>query len=289
MTPIVSVIMSTYNREKYLIEAVNSVLAQSFSDFEFIIIDDNSTDDTFKILKNFKDKRIRIFKNSSNCGCTFNYHQAQNLAEGKFIAHIDDDDIWFENKLAKQIEYMNNHEEIVLNGCFIETFGENNSPSWVVDINPDKIAFLMNFYNPLCHSSIIYRKSFMLQNGINYDINKKYSQDYDFYSQIIKKDGKISNLPDILVKYRMHKNRITDINETQNIQIYNAENIKKELLQRFLNEDEIREVKNLVKNFPFNDYNADNVLKAIEIVWKKYKPIFKPDEKIIEEIKNHQI
>ncbi len=286
MTPLVSVIMSTYNRENLLKDAFESVLHQNFKNFEFIIIDDNSQDNTLDFLKNYNDKRLKIYKNKHNSGCTFNYHNAQNLAEGEYIAHIDDDDIWLYDKLQKQIDFMENNKNIALSGSFIETFGENARPSWVFDTDKDKISFLMNFYNPICHSSIIYRKSFMLKKGINYDINKQCSQDYDFYKQIIEAFGQISNLPEILVKYRMHKKRITDIKETQNIQIYNAENTKTGLLKRFLNEYEIKKIKELMTGFPFNSYNTDNVLSAIEIAGTKYIEKFNISHNIIQEVKN---
>lgn len=286
MMPLVSVIMSTYNRENFIDEAVSSVLCQSFSDFEFIIIDDNSTDNTFEKLKSYKDKRIKVYRNKKNGGCTFNYHNAQNLAEGKFIAHIDDDDIWVKDKLKMQVDFMEIHPDIVLLGCFIETFGENARPSWVFDTNSDKLAFLMNFYNPICHSAILYRKAFMLEFGINYNIKLMCSQDYDLYKQILFSGGKLSNLPDILVKYRMHNKRITDIKETQKIQFYNAENTKKELLRTFLNEKEIFIVTQLMSNFPFNDYDMQNVISAIELAGSKYINKFGISENIIQEVKN---
>ncbi len=286
MKPLISVIMSTYNRENLVKEAVESVLNQTYKDFEFIIFDDNSSDNTYEFLNNYDDNRLKIYKNRTNCGCTFNYHNAQNLACGEYIAHIDDDDIWIEHKLRNQIDYMNNNPDIVLLGSFIETFGENARPSWVFDTDSDKLAFMMNFYNPICHSSIIYRKSFMLKNGINYDIRKKCSQDYDFYKQIIEAGGRISNLSDILVRYRMHKKRITDIKETQNIQIDNAENTKTELLKRFLNEDEIKNIKELMRDFPFNEYNMANVIQAIETAGERYVKKYKTEKKVIEDVKS---
>ena len=286
MIPAVSVVLSTYNRGMFLKEAVNSVLNQTFDDFEFIITDDNSTDDSFEILKNYKDKRIRLYKNRTNCGCTFNYHNLQNLAHGKYIAHIDDDDYWDKNKLKKQVDFMQNNGDIVLLGSFIETFGENARPAWVFDVNPEKLAFLMNFYNPMCHSSIIYRKNYMEKNGINYDISKKCSQDYDFYKQIILTEGRISNLPEKLVKYRMHKKRLTDITETQKIQIEIAEKVKKELLSKFLNKMETAKIMNLMQDFPFNEYNMENVIKGITVSGEKYIKKYNKQKSIVEEVKN---
>ena len=116
--PLLSVVMSTYNREHLVKETMESVLNQSFSDFEFIVIDDCSTDNTSQILHSFDDNRIKILKNSQNNGCTFNYHIAHNLSKGKYIAHIDDDDICLPNRFEKQLDFLNQNEEIsIISGC----------------------------------------------------------------------------------------------------------------------------------------------------------------------------
>lgn len=285
MNPLISVVMSTYNREGMIKESVDSILNQTFSDFEFIIIDDNSTDNTFEIIKEYKDDRIKLFRNEKNSGCTFNYHNAQNIAKGKYIAHIDDDDISLPLRFEKQFEYMEEYPNIALLGSFIETFGENVRPSWVFYTDPLKLDFSMNFYNPLCHSSIMYRKSFVEDIGINYDISKKCAQDYDFYKQIIKCGGKLANLPNILVRYRMHSNRLTDIKNTQDIQIQNAENIIKELQSRFLSFEEMNIVKELMYGFPFNQYNKDSVIEAIEIMENALKSTFYEYREAIKDVK----
>lgn len=266
MTPLISVVMSTYNRSGMLSESIESILNQTFDDFEFIIINDNSTDSTKEVIQSYSDSRIKLFNNKQNCGCTFNYHNAQNIAKGKYIAHIDDDDISLLTRFEKQYDYMENNPDITLLGTYIETFGENKRPSWVFYTEPQKLDFMLNFYNPICHSSVIYRKSFVEKHAINYDISKKCSQDYDLYKQIVMNGGLLANLPDVLVKYRMHKIRLTDIKETQDVQIENAEKVKKELLLRFVDEEKLQEITNLIKDFPFNNYNSDNVLNAIEIL-----------------------
>lgn len=264
--PLLSVVMSTYNRENLVKETIDSVLAQTFEDFEFIIIDDFSSDSTFEVLSSYDDKRIRLYKNTSNNGCTFNYHVTHNLANGNYIAHIDDDDICFPTRFEKQISYLKQNPDISLLGTFVETFGENARPSWVFYTEPEKIDFLMNFYNPICHSSIIYDKSFADKNFINYDLSCKCAQDYDFYKQFILKGGKIANLDEVLVKYRMHKVRLTDVYETQQVQIDVAERVKQQLLSRFFNVEEIIELKKMLFDFPYNNYDKQAVLKAFERV-----------------------
>ena len=266
---LLSVVMSTYNRGHILKETVESVLNQSFSDFEFIIIDDCSTDNTAEILSSFSDKRIKILKNSQNKGCTFNYHIAHNLANGKYVAHIDDDDICYPNRFEKQLDFLSQNKDIALLGTFVETFGENERPSWTFYTEPEKIDFVMNFYNPICHSSIVYDKEYAEKNSINYDLTCRCAQDYDFYKQFILKGGKLANISDILVRYRMHPKRLTDEFETQQIQINVAECVKEQLLSRFLNDNEINEVKQLLIDFPYNKYNMENAVNAIKFVGEK--------------------
>ena len=289
--PLLSVVMSTYNRENLVKETIDSVLAQTFEDFEFIIIDDFSSDSTFEVLSSYDDKRIHLYKNSSNKGCTFNYHIAQNLAKGKYIAHIDDDDICMPTRFEKQINYLENNPDISLLGTFVETFGENVRPSWVFYTEPEKIDFLMNFYNPICHSSIIYDKSFADKNFINYDLSCKCAQDYDFYKQFILKGGKIANLDEVLVKYRMHKVRLTDVYETQQVQISVAEKVKERLLSRFLSYEEIIELKKLLFDFPYNNYDKQSVLNAFKLVKEKalLKKLYSEDtiDSVIFDIKNN--
>ena len=267
--PLLSVVMSTYNRENLLKDSVDSVLDQSFEDFEFIIVDDCSTDSTFELLSSYNDKRIRLYKNSQNKGCTFNYHISHNLAKGKYIAHIDDDDICMPNRFEKQMKYLEQNPNISLLGTYIETFGENARPSWVFYTEPEKIDFLINFYNPICHSSIVYNKSFADKNFINYDLNCKCAQDYDFYKQFILKGGEIANLDEVLVKYRMHQVRLTDVFDTQQVQIEVAEKVKQQLLSRFFNNEEISVLNKLLFDFPYNNYDKQAVLKAFEIVKEK--------------------
>lgn len=287
--PLISVVMSTYNRADMIKDSIESVLNQTFDDYEFIIVNDGSDDGTDEIINEYKDKRIRLIKNRRNLGCTFNYHYAHRLSKGKYIAHIDDDDISYPERLKKQYEYLEANQQIALAGTYIETFGENKRPSWVMYKEPEELDFLMNIYNPMCHSSIMYRKEFLDNNQINYDFEKKCSQDYDLYKQIIMKGGKLSNIDEILVKYKMHPKRITDIKETMQIQIKNADIVKKELLMRFLSEKEYTEATELLTDFPFNDYKKENAVKAINIIKERNtKYSAEMIDKITEDIRNNK-
>ena len=268
--PILSVVMSTYNRSAFIKNAIDSILNQSFDDFEFLIIDDASTDDTVKIIKEYNDTRIKLFVNKEHKGCTYNYCKLQNYSIGKYICHIDDDDISRITRLKEQFDFMEANLNIAIAGTLIETFGENKRKSWVLYTDYHKIKFSMFFFNPICHSSIIYRKDFVEKHSINYDIKKIYAQDYAFYKDVIfNGNGKVVCLPKVLVDYRMHKNRITDIEHCQILQIENAQNIKEEILSKILTPDEVLYFEQLVNGFPFNEYDAINVKKAIDLLSEK--------------------
>lgn len=287
-----SVVMSTYNREHLLPETIESVLNQSFEDFEFIIIDDASTDNTYNLIKKYNDSRIILLRNKTNKGPTFNYHVMQHIAKGRYIAHTDDDDISCTQRFEKQLNCLENNPDINLLGTFIETFGENARPSWCFYTEPEQLDFAMNLYNPICHSSIMYDTKFVKENFINYDIGCKCAQDYDFYKQIILKGGKLANITDVLVKYRMHKKRLTDEYKTMQIQINVAEKVKQELLLRFFNEQEKNKFSELMFDFPFNCYNLENVAEGLEMLRNKAGKIGKYKEEsintIIENVKNNK-
>ncbi|TXJ00169.1 MAG: glycosyltransferase family 2 protein [Neisseriales bacterium] len=122
--PIISVVMPVYNAEKYITEAVESILNQTYSDFEFIIIDDCSTDSSYQILQKYaeKDKRIRIFRNDTNRKQAYTKNFAIKLAKGKFIAFMDADDISLPARFTKQVTFMESHPDIGVCGTWIKVF-----------------------------------------------------------------------------------------------------------------------------------------------------------------------
>jgi len=268
--PIISVVMSTFNRAEYIKESIDSILNQTFTNFEFIIINDGSTDNTSEIVRLYDDNRIKFYVNDKNYGCTFNYHKMQNIAVGKYIAHIDDDDISRKTRLQTQFDFMENNPDIILSGTYISTFGENKRKPWVFYTDHKKLKFSMFFFNPFCHSSVIYRLKSLKNMKINYNNQNKYAQDYAFYKDIIfNGNEKVANIPEILVDYRMHQKRITDINFSRRIQEQIANNLKREMLSTIFNEEEIIYFLSLVKDFPFGNYNSDDVKKATDFLSKK--------------------
>ena len=165
--PKISVLMSCYNHDKFVGEAIDSVLNQSFKDFELLIIDDNSTDKTFDIVNSFRDPRIKSFRNEKNFGMVFNTNSLIKKSSGEYIAIINSDDSWLPEKLQKQLDFLENNENH--GACFTLTniIDENNKiiknsiQESLKYLELDRFGFLNYFFfynNPLCYPSALIRK-----------------------------------------------------------------------------------------------------------------------------------
>lgn len=207
---LVSIITSVFNSEKYISEMLNSILEQTYSDWELVIFDDASTDDTWNIISQYSDLRIKKYRNQKNQGLTVNLNKALKIAQGEYIVRIDGDDIAYPRRLEKQVYFMNQHPDVVLSGGWMYGFGtknlimQNNLDWKVLKINLliDVITF---------HPTFIIRKDILDLYKISYNENLRYAQDYDIEYQL-SKYGKIVNIPEILVKYRFHPKQVTDKN-----------------------------------------------------------------------------
>jgi len=204
----ISVLMPVYNGEKYLKQAINSVLNQSFKDFEFIIVDDGSKDGSENIIKSFNDKRIRYYKKKhSGIANTLNFGIEK--SKGEYIARMDADDICEKDRFKIQIDYLTKNSEIALLSSWASLINENNKVIGTYDYTPLswKIIKLKSFFhNPFIHSTIILKKE-ILQKVDGYK-NFKYGEDYELWTRIIYKYPCV-NLPLKLIKYRVHLKQFT--------------------------------------------------------------------------------
>ena len=206
--PKVTVLMSVYNGEKYLREAVDSILAQTFKDFEFIIINDGSTDKTAEILKSYKDARIKIVNNDKNIGLTKSLNKGLKMARGKYIARQDADDISFPKRLETQVRYLEEHKSIIAVGtCInrIDDYGETIG-SFIFPISPIDIRLNLLFGRwVFAHGSIMFCNSTI--NPIRYDENVLYAQDYDLWLKLSRKFS-MANIKELLYNLRIYDSRI---------------------------------------------------------------------------------
>ncbi|WP_082885571.1 MULTISPECIES: glycosyltransferase family 2 protein [Methylomonas] len=206
ITPEISVIMAVYNGEKYLEEAVDSILNQSYFNFELIIIDDASIDATQEILfyLSKKDGRISILRNKRNLGAAKARNKGLHLARGSFIAIMDADDYAFPNRLQKQIEYMTTHHEIAVCGGYMEIYEKNGSIIKTLEENEEIRARLL-FENCIWHPTVMFRKEIVLKTGCRYRTQS--AEDYDFFIRLSRCHEIIfRNIPEVLTKYRIHPN-----------------------------------------------------------------------------------
>lgn len=207
--PKVTVLMSVYNGEKYLQEAIDSILVQTFIDFEFLIINDGSTDKTEEILKSYNDPRIKIINNEKNIGLTKSLNKGLRLAKGEYIARQDADDISCDNRLERQIKLLDEKLDIAIVGT--NYFRINEKGDIIQEIKrqeKDKNIkkYLLNG-NQLGHGTIMFRKSCIEKVGF-YREEFKFAQDYDFVLHFSEK-YKLANIPETLYKWRINSNSVS--------------------------------------------------------------------------------
>lgn len=226
--PIISVIMSVYNEEKYLRDSLGSVITQTLEDFELIIVDDCSTDKTVEIIQSFEDPRIKWIINETNMGLTKNLNKALKLCCGEFIARMDGDDICMPDRLQKQVDYMRQHPEYMLTGCQTRTFGEQNM-TWRLKDNPEKLKIMMLIRPVLAHPTFMIRRELIFEKGFYYDESYRSAQDYEL-AQRVSEFYPIGIVQDILLNYRTHKKQVSS--KLGNTQFANADRIRERQLKR---------------------------------------------------------
>lgn len=198
----ISVILAAYNADVHIDKAIQSILNQSFSNFEIIAIDDASTDRTFEILNKYKslDSRIKIIQNKKNLGLAASLNVGIDLASAPFIARMDADDIAFPQRLQKQINFLQKNPDIAGCGTSIEVFGASQGVQKKPKSCQDIEANLL-WGNPIAHPTVMFRSSIL--KNIKYDESFQRAQDYELWSRMIfDYKLKLANLPEILLKYR---------------------------------------------------------------------------------------
>lgn len=208
-SPRVTVLMSVYNGEKYLREAIDSILSQTFKDFEFLIINDCSTDRTAEIMESYTDPRVRIVYNETNIGLTKSLNKGLKLAKGEYVARMDADDISLPERLQKQVEFLDVHPEVGVLGTWAEVIDESGGCvfEWRMPEDPALLKWLMVFANNLIHASVMFRRCVIEPLGY-YDSAVRCSQDYDLWCRACSKTS-LCNLPVILMRWRHWAGNIT--------------------------------------------------------------------------------
>ena len=198
----ITVLMPVYNAEKFLREAIDSILNQTFKDFEFLIINDASTDKSKQIILSYHDSRIRYCENKINLGVAKTLNKGLKISKGEYIARMDADDISLPDRLEKQVEFMNKNQNVGLLGS-----------SWyVIDEAGKKIQFSQAYKGKqsvhfMCHGSVMIRKMCFKKTGFYRDLLEP-AEDYDLWLRF-SENYEVTNLEARLYKYRVHNNSIS--------------------------------------------------------------------------------
>ena len=201
--PALSVVMAVYNGEEYVRLAIESVIEQTFDSFEFIIIDDCSTDRTPEVLLSYGDPRIVYRRNEENLGQTESLNLGLELAQGEFIARIDADDAWYPRKLEEQYRYMVGHPDVAVCGTWADRIDARGEITGTLSppTDPSDIRFRMLRASPVCHVSVLMRRQVIAESG-GYAGRFRYAADYDLWSRLLRDGHKLVNLPARLTQFR---------------------------------------------------------------------------------------
>lgn len=202
--PKVTVLMSVYNGEKYLREAIESILNQTFKDFEFLIINDGSTDSSRDIVLSYNDRKIRLIDNEKNIGLTKSLNRGLNLARGEYIVRMDADDVSLPERLEKQVNYLEIHPEVGVLGTWVKCIDEYGKPTRELHppTEPDLIKWSLPFNNCLTHSSVMMRRAVLERVG-GYNPEMVVAQDYDLWVRVsLETQFQIANLHEELLLLR---------------------------------------------------------------------------------------
>ena len=278
--PKISVLMSCYNHDKFVGEAIESVLNQSFKDFELLIIDDNSTDKTFDIVNSFKDPRIKAFRNEKNFGMVFNTNSLIKKSNGEYIAIINSDDSWLPEKLQKQLDFLENNENY--GACFtlaniVNESGEsikNNIQESLKYLELNRLGFLNYFFfynNPLCYPSVLIRKKVFDKTGF---FNPAYIilLDIEMWIRICLAGFEIKILNENLTNFRILKNSGNLSGKNHKTIIRNS----LELKEIYKSYQYIKNYNEFIKIFPeyekiaLTNKNLEGFYYLIDFCYKKY-------------------
>ena len=262
--PAISVIMAVYNTEKYVAEAIESILCQTYRDFEFIIVDDASTDSSADIIEHFQetDNRIRIIRNECNSGLGISLQRGVKSARGQLIARMDADDISLVDRFEKQVNHLNNHPEIMVLGC--DHLIINETGEIINDLIYPKNPEIMRWNMLLGSGLIVSNGATMIRKELFDEVGDfgdfRAAQDFEFWSRLFEYDPlPIANLNNVMYYYRQHEKTITK--SQSSLQERNAIQVRQGKIEEFLGRSVSPQVV-LAYRHPGDNY--DDILLCIQ-------------------------
>ena len=265
--PQVSVLMPVYNGETFLGQAIESILQQTFDDFEFIVINDGSTDRSAEVVQLYDDPRIRYFENERNIGLTRSLNRGLSLVRAPYLARMDADDTSLPQRLAKQVNFLDMHHEVGVVGSAVQIIDEhgNISRKWEPPETHEVLRWCLCLFTPIAHPTVMMRQDIVKQVG-NYCTDMVTAQDHDLWRRLSLLT-RLANLPDVLLHLRQHRSNITKVRSVEHRQ--NRVRAFHTMISEFLGEDvPIDTVRSVCGQ---NCGSAGEVHQAASLVYKLYK------------------
>ncbi|MEI6563398.1 MAG: glycosyltransferase [bacterium] len=208
MTPLVTILMPVHNGAAYLAEAMDSMLRQSLKNFEFLIVDDASTDNSIAIIQNFKDSRIRLIQSHERLKLSGALNLGLDNAQGQYVARMDADDISLPSRLETQARFLNDHPEIGLCGTWIRYFGDSSKTVLERPTRHEEIRAFTLLDTPFAHPSVMLRKNLVEQHHLRFDGSYFPTEDFELWTRALS-HVQGANLPEVLLNYRVHGQSLT--------------------------------------------------------------------------------
>lgn len=210
-SPLVSVLMPVYNSGRYLAAAIESILAQTLTDFELIAVNDGSTDDSLEILEAYsqRDRRLRVFS-QENQGIPVTRNRCLDLATGKYIAWMDSDDLSLPTRLEKQVAFLEANPDVGVCGTWVNTIDHSRNAVWRYEGHDTVLRSLLVFNSPFANSSTMMRRHDSQLADLRFDLSFVVSQDYDFWARASQLTA-FTNLQEVLVSYRIHQQQVSNV------------------------------------------------------------------------------
>lgn len=207
MAPNVTVVMAVYNGQRYVREAIQSILDQSFSNFEFLVVDDGSVDESAEIVASYSDARLRLIRSSHNCGLAAALNTGIAEARGRYLVRMDADDISKPDRLAKQVDFMERHPVIGISGTWVEVVGAGRQEILQYPVDSEVIHSRLLFESVLAHPSVIINRSLWDQERLSYDPSFPCAQDFDLWARAVLVFP-LANQPEVLLVHRLHSEQV---------------------------------------------------------------------------------
>lgn len=226
--PLVTILLPVFNGAKYIDKAVESIINQTYTNIELLVIDDGSSDETLEILSKYNDDRMQVIANKENKGLIYSLNKGISLAKGKYILRMDADDVSMPERTATQVEFMELHKNIGVSGTWLETFGLKEAEIWSSMTNDEEIKANLLFVSNLFHPTTIIRTQLLRDTGLTYNQDMLLVEDYDLWARLKNHCG-FGNIPQVLLRYRLH-----DSNQNKQrkaLQQYHANEVRLFLLK----------------------------------------------------------